>query len=194
MYINATNAAGRPFYGYSLVNGASAYHYVDGADASKWKLAVGGSDRIIVTQIGNVGIANPAPTNLLMVASARCDGSTWINASDRNLKENFTPVSSAEVLAKVAEMPITQWTYKTDSHSMHLGPVAQDFRAAFGLGADDKSIATVDESGVALAAIQGLNKKLEAQADALKAKDARIQELESRLANLEKVVDRIASR
>jgi hypothetical protein len=47
--------------------------------------------------------------------------------------------------------------------------VAQDFHAAFGLGADDKRIATLDSSGVALAAIQGLNQKLEADAQAKEA-------------------------
>ena len=38
--------------------------------------------------------------------------------------------------------------------------MAQDFYAAFGIGADDKHISAVDEGGVALAAIQGLNQKL----------------------------------
>jgi hypothetical protein len=41
--------------------------------------------------------------------------------------------------------------------------MAQDFRAAFGLGSDDKTITQVDVNGVALAAIQGLNAKLEAK-------------------------------
>jgi hypothetical protein len=41
--------------------------------------------------------------------------------------------------------------------------MAQDFKAAFGLGNDDRSIGTVDSEGVALAAIQGLNQKLDQQ-------------------------------
>ena len=32
--------------------------------------------------------------------------------------------------------------------------MAQDFRAAFGLGEDDKHISAIDEGGVALAAVQ----------------------------------------
>jgi len=39
--------------------------------------------------------------------------------------------------------------------------MAQDFSSAFALGQDDKHISVVDEGGVALAAIQGLNEKLE---------------------------------
>ena len=53
-----------------------------------------------------------------------------------------------------------------DSHApdkRHIGPVAQDFHAAFGLGTHETAIATVDADGVALAAIQGLNEKVEAE-------------------------------
>ena len=71
----------------------------------------------------------------------------------------------------------------------HLGPMAQDFHAAFGLnGADDKHIATVDEGGVALAAIQGLNQKVEAQQAELQQKETEVTELKQRLATLEKIV------
>ncbi len=83
--------------------------------------------------------------------------------SDRNAKENFTPVDARAVLAKVAALPITGWNYKADSATRHVGPMAQDFHAAFGLGTDERHIATVDADGVALAAIQGLNQKVEEQ-------------------------------
>jgi hypothetical protein len=83
------------------------------------------------------------------------------SGSDRNLKENFAAVNADDVLASVASLPITRWNYKDDPVAQHIGPVAQDFRAAFGLGSDDKFIATVDADGVALAAIQGLNNKVD---------------------------------
>jgi Chaperone of endosialidase len=81
--------------------------------------------------------------------------------SDRNAKENFSPVNSRAVLDKVASLPITEWQYKRQSDTRHIGPMAQDFSNAFALGQDDKHISVVDEGGVALAAIQGLNEKLE---------------------------------
>jgi hypothetical protein len=96
-----------------------------------------------------------------MVVNARCDGSTWINSSDRNLKENFERVNTLEVLEKVASLSLQTWSYKAQPGQKHLGPVAQDFQAAFALGNDGTSISTVDADGVALAAIQGLNQKLE---------------------------------
>src|SRR5882672_2126218 len=86
---------------------------------------------------------------------------TFVSASDRNLKENFERVDSRAVLEKVAALPVSSWNYKSDQSSRHLGPMAQDFYAAFGVGPDDKHITTVDESGVALAAIQGLNEKVQ---------------------------------
>ena len=116
---------------------------------------------------------------------------TFVSASDRNLKENFKPVSPREVLDKVATLPISRWNYKQDARSEHVGPMAQDFYAAFKVGPDDKHIAVVDESGVALAAIQGLNQKLEEQ----KAENANLKEqndtLAQRLNDLEAAVKAI---
>jgi hypothetical protein len=89
------------------------------------------------------------------------DGGTWTNASDRALKDDFTAIDAQAVLAKVAQLPIDEWRYKTEAGQRHIGPVAQDFYAAFGLGADDRHITTVDEGGVALAAIKGLYEQLQ---------------------------------
>jgi hypothetical protein len=101
--------------------------------------------------------------------------------SDRNAKENFVAVDPGLVLTKVAALPITRWNFKQDSTVLHIGPMAQDFSAAFGVGEDDKHIAVVDEGGVALAAIQGLNQKLEQ-------KETEITELKQRLDALEKLI------
>ena len=106
--------------------------------------------------------------------------------SDRNAKENFIPINPGKVLDKVAALPVSEWNYKADKNVEHIGPVAQDFHAAFGLnGGDDKHISVVDEGGVALAAIQGLNQKLEEQS---RQKDAEIADLKARLDTLEQIV------
>jgi len=87
---------------------------------------------------------------------------TFVSASDRNVKTDFHPVNPQVILEKVAALPLSEWRYQADEQrSRHLGPMAQDFHAAFGLGANDTTIATVDADGVALAAIQGLNAKVE---------------------------------
>src|SRR6202012_61759 len=89
------------------------------------------------------------------------------------------------VLTKVAALPITRWNFKQDSTVLHIGPMAQDFSAAFGVGEDDKHIAVVDEGGVALAAIQGLNEKVEAEDAALRDEN---KELKKRLEKLEQLM------
>lgn len=84
-------------------------------------------------------------------------GGTWTNSSDVARKQNFEGVDGEMVLEKVAALPIQTWNYKDDDVAVrHMGPTAQDFRAAFHLGDTDKAIATVDADGVSLAAIQAL--------------------------------------
>ena len=140
---------------------------------------------------GWVGVGKTNPASALDV-NGTVTATAFNPSSDRNLKEEFAPVNPAEVLAKVATLPVSRWSFKTDTSVQHLGPMAQDFYAAFGVGTDDRHIATVDADGVALAAIQGLNQKvaLESQSvrAALEAKDAKITELEKRLAALEKAI------
>ncbi len=85
----------------------------------------------------------------------------WTQISDVNAKEAFAPVDTRAVLDRVAAMPITTWRYKGQDEAIrHIGPTAQDFHAAFGVGdAPGYGITTVDADGVALAAIQALAKE-----------------------------------
>lgn len=100
---------------------------------------------------------------------------SWSALSDRNAKDSVRQVDTREVLERVVSIPLNTWRYKTqDSKYRHMGPMAQDFYAAFHLGESDTGIDTVDADGVALAAIQGLNAKVED-------KDRRIASLEIEL-------------
>ncbi len=92
--------------------------------------------------------------------------------SDVNKKTGLTPVDPTDTLDRVAELPVTTWSFTSDpSGTNHLGPSAQDFYRTFDIGSDDRHIAPLDAAGVALAAIQGLNAKLEATDDALQRDD-----------------------
>jgi hypothetical protein len=104
--------------------------------------------------------------------------------SDRNAKENFSAINPREVLEKVAALSVQSWNYKSQAASIrHIGATAQDFQAAFNVGETNTGITTIDADGVALAAIQGLNQKLEE-------KEARIKALENAVAELKTLMQR----
>lgn len=157
----------------------------------------GSANRLATNEVmrivnGRVGIGTNNPTALLQVGSATCNGTTWANGSDRASKENFESLDPQAVLARVMALPITQWNYKAQPGEKHIGPVAQDFYEAFGTGADDKHIATVDSEGVALAAIQGLNKKVDELKSELNRRDAENEQLKRDLDELKATVRGLA--
>ena len=115
----------------------------------------------------------------LVISSNLTEGSSRLG------KENFIAVDGQALLARLEALPITSWNYKTDApDERHIGPAAEDFYAAFGLGFDDRHIAPLDTAGVALAAI----KAQQAEITALRESNSKIQE---RLSALEELVSRL---
>src|SRR5438874_7913128 len=105
---------------------------------------------------------------------------TWASHSDRHVKENFASIDAREVLDKVTRLPIASWNYIAEGAAVrHVGPMSQDFRAAFGLGPNDKTITVVDADGIALAAIQGLHQVVQQ-------KDARLRRQAHEIATLKR--------
>ena len=112
-------------------------------------------------------------------------GGAWTNSSDSTRKENFRPVDAEATLARLAALRVTRWNYRSEGPGIdHVGPMAQSFHAAFGLGADDRSIATVDADGVLMLAVQALEARTTALADANAALRARTDRLEALVARL----------
>jgi hypothetical protein len=130
--------------------------------------------------------SNPTASSGVSLAPG---GTAWAVISDRNAKKDFAPINAVGILEKLAAMPVTQWHYNWESAETtpHIGPMAQDFKAAFYPGTDDKSITTLEADGVAFAAIQGLNQKLEAQ----KVENA---ELKQQLAELKALVQALTEK
>ncbi len=89
--------------------------------------------------------------------SLAAGGGSWSSLSDSTQKENRTDVNTSEVLGKLNQLKISEWNYKSqDEKIRHMGPMAQDFSSAFGLGENNTTITTVDADGVMMAAIQEL--------------------------------------
>ncbi len=155
-------------------------------DSSVFDLGISGSTTgTIRIQTSSTGTANPIEHSS---GAHLTVGGDWTNASDKNSKENFSDIDGVELLEKIEELSITQWNYKSEGESItHIGPTAQDFKAAFGVGSNDKSISTIDPSGIALAAIKELNK----QNQELAKQNAKLMK---ELKELKKKVDDLASR
>lgn len=87
---------------------------------------------------------------------------SWADLSDRDAKENIQQVDAGRVLEQLVRIPVSTWNYKSQEEKIrHIGPMAQDFHSAFGVGEEERYISTVDAQGVALAAIQGLYRVVE---------------------------------
>lgn len=146
-----------------------------------------------LTTDGKLGLNSAFPTHPFQVGidasngnGAFCTaGGTWTNVCDRDKKTDFATIDTREVLARLSQMPIGEWRYIGERRTVrHVGPVAQDFHAAFGLGESDKHIGTVDADGIALAAIQGLN-------EVVQDSDCEIAELRSEIEDLRAIVNHL---
>jgi hypothetical protein len=159
-------------------NGDAAYIFKNTVEAERWYFGTFAHNFIIDNQ-AHTGVEYFfGPTGNITLAG------TLTQNSDRTTKTDIQLVDPKVVLAQIAELPISTWR-KIGETSTHLGPMAQDFRATFGLGEDERHIAPGDLAGVSLAAVQGLNAKLEEQQRTIKEQQEVIRQLEERLARLE---------
>jgi hypothetical protein len=152
--------------------GGAAFILKDTTAAQRWAVIAFGSSLLVDNQ-ANAGVEYTfSPTGNLTIAGTLTQG------SDRDTKRDIVSVQPDEVLAKLMTLPVTTWNRKTDDPSVrHMGPMAQDFAATFGLGEDDRHIAILDIAGVSLASIQALSRKVTE-------KDAEIAELRRENADL----------
>jgi len=156
-------------------SGGVAFILDDTSDASRWTTSNIGSQYIINNQ------ANTGLEVVITSTGSMTIAGTLTQGSSRDLKTGFASLAPRDALSRVAALPVSLWSYKTEKEIRHVGPMAEDFHQAFGLGADDKHIAPGDQAGVALLAVQGLNQVVEE-------KDKEIAGLKSRIEALEKLV------
>lgn len=155
--------------------GSGSFVWGDATDAD----ITAGSNEFVVRASGGYTLYSNSTFSSGVSLSA--GSGTWSSISDSTLKRNINVVDGKEILDKVAQLPIKRWSYKSQDPSIeHIGPMAQDFYALFHLGENNKTISTIDPAGVALAAIQELNKKV-IELEQLR---ARVEKLESLLETL----------
>jgi hypothetical protein len=144
------------------------------------------TNSLYVAPNGRVGIGTPTPGSSLAVAGSLAQ------QIDPAALQAVQAVDSAQLLASLTKLPLNSWAYNADPSLRHLGPTAQDFNAAFGLGAKDGYVAPADLSGVALAASKALAVSDQAQTKALQADAAKLQSHETRLQATEATVAGLA--
>ena len=116
-----------------------------------------------------------------------------VSVSSRARKANFADIDTNDILNKVVNLDISQWNYIADPKAArHIGPVAEDFYAAFQLGSEPTGISPVDTAGVTFASIQALHSKVVTQEEQLVAQQDEIQDLKTRINDLEGANQRLA--
>ncbi len=166
-------------------NGAVRSTWANTATGTTWAFdngnSAGTSSDFSINNIGNAGVEFAiSPTGAVTALS-------FTPTSDRNAKRDIVEVDERAVLDKVAALPISTWRFK-QTDELHMGPMAQDFAASFGLGTDDKHINLTDISGVALAAIKALNNVVAEKDAKLLALEKQNAELAARLAAIEQAL------
>jgi hypothetical protein len=163
------------------------------ADSTGGSLSSTATNQFLIRASGGVRIFS----NAAATAGAKLDPGSgmWSDLSDRQAKENIVPVDRRKVLQALVSVPVSTWNYKTQNDKIrHIGPMAQDFHAAFGVGADDRHIGTIDADGVALAALQGLHDIIQERDQQIEAQQQQIDELAKRLEALEALIRNNAPR
>jgi hypothetical protein len=150
------------------------------ADSTDAKVESTANNQFMVRASGGTKIFSNASAS--SGVELKAGANAWSMPSDRSLKENFQPVDKEAVLVQVAALPIQRWNLKSQGPEIsHIGPVAQDFHRAFGVGADERHINTLDADGVALVAIQALYQRTRAQEKTIQALSEQLAALDREL-------------
>jgi hypothetical protein len=168
----------------SYAKSAGSFVFSDDASGATQLVASGANVFLVRASGGAAFYSNPGLTAGVVLHSG---SGAWSNLSDRDAKTDVVALDPQRVLAKVAALPVDEWSYRTEGDIRHVGPMAQDFYAAFKVGEDNRHITTIDEDGIALAAIKALYADKVSLAKAMKRKDREV-------ALLQSAVDRLAAR
>jgi len=172
---------------FGLINNDLGQEWRFAAQTSGFRISLGGSggQEFEVGNDGTLAVGPAGTQNLFLDTSGNLTiEGTLTEMSSRSVKEDVEPVDSAVVLERLSQLELSRWRYEGQT-APHLGPMAEDFHALYGLGADGRHIAPKDLAGVALVSAQALDARTRQTTRAFRAelrrKEARIQRLEAKL-------------
>jgi len=175
----------------SIVIAANSATWVSPADS----INSGGDEQMVLRADGGMyitntgGIAPYDPSKLINTSTGAylSDAGIWTNSFKTDNLGNIKTIDKEDILEKVAQLSITQWSLEGDNSGVsHIGPSAREMNNIFGLASESESISTIDPAGIALAAIQGLYKRLQEKETQIETLEQRLKELENKIAALKK--------
>ena len=162
-------------------NGPPAFRFFDSNSGQTWQFRGAQSGSFFIDDPATAG----TEVEIRSGGEMRLSGAI-VQTSSRAKKQGFAEIDANDILNKVVNLDISQWNYIADPKAArHIGPVAEDFYAAFKLGSEPTGISPVDTAGVTFASIQALHSKAVNQ-------ETEIQELKARISELEGANQRIA--
>ena len=161
-------------------NGNPGFRMENTDQATAWEFRLGGSGSTEQFTINNVSIPEPE-LSVLANGSIRIKGS-YLSGSSRKLKQDIVETRASEILTKLSQLPLYEWSYKTAPNTRHIGPMAEDYYEIFGLAGEGEGLAATDVASIALVA----TKELQQQNSHLEEQN---KELLMRIQRLESVID-----
>jgi hypothetical protein len=127
--------------------------------------------RALLKKLGRFAAVTAPTVTLLLATTAKPKKAVAASPvfSSRQLKTIGEDIDAGVILAAVSSLPVGRWRYKSETgleQETHIGPYAEDFKAAFGIG-DGVTISTIDAIGVCLAAITALSAKVDSLEEGL---------------------------
>lgn len=165
---------------FKISNNGGPFFIFENRDISQsYSFAMGATGHFLISHQQTSGVQFRLEPNGNLTISGSLNES-----SSRDVKDNIADVDPNTVLTKLDGLPIAEWNYIGDSGNRHIGPMAEDFHASFGLGSDAEHIAPKDIAGVALAAAKALraeNQSLRQQIEELNGLRAEMQAVKEEL-------------
>lgn len=178
---------------FNLVNnGHPRFVLKDTSTGSQWVMAAAGGGSFLFNETGTPVIEFRLTSGGDLQIPGVMSAASFNTTSSKTLKDIHSSIDPKSILSEVVSLPIAEWSFKDDpAGTLHLGPMAEDFHAAFEVGDSERYIGLMDAAGVALAAIQGMNQVVNEQQVVIEELKKQNAEREQEVAELKAMVSQL---
>jgi len=127
-----------------------------------------GTPRITIKGNGYIGIGTQSPSNPLeMAGGAYTDGSSWINSSSREYKDNIKGLKAEDAIETLQELKPVTFSYKVSPEEKRVGFIAEEVPELIATK-DRKGLSPMDIVAVLTKVVQEQQKTISALTEELK--------------------------